>query len=299
MITENQETSDVLHKFHFLNAPVRGIWVRLANVWRDACRHNDYPRPVMELLGQMMAVTTMVANNLREEPSLMLQAVGSGPVKLAFAECKEHKFIRSIARIDEDHPERVYGKHSFKDLVGDGKLALTVILKNGSSYQGMVAMDSDSLLINLESYFETSEQLATRLKVVANEDSVTGCLLQLLPSQTENYELDEVVDQTHWERITKRLNESDDEQLASQKTTQYLRGMYPREEIYLDNPIQLSFRCSCSRERSEGTLRTLSQAELEEMLTSDNLVTVSCEFCGKTYDFDRMSLRGVIPNGVN
>ena len=160
-------------------------------------------------------------------------------------------------------------------------------------------MESESLLINLETYFETSEQLDTRLKVVASEDAVTGCLLQLLPSQTQNDEIEEDINQTHWERITNRLSESDDEHLASQKTTQYLRGMYPREEIYLDNPIELAFRCSCSRERSENAIRTLSQAELDEMLTNDNHVTVACEFCGKTYEFDRMSLRNVIPNGIN
>ena len=286
----NSATADKLHKFHFLDAPVRGIWVRLQSSWQDACNHRGYPQPVLDLLGQMMAVTTMVANNVREEPSIVLQAVGSGPVKLAFAECREHKFVRSIAKIDEDDPDSVFEKHTFRDLLGTGQLALTMLLKNGSTYQGRVELDSDNLLINLENYFKNSEQLATHLKVSCREGTVTGCLLQLLPSQ--NTTDDELIqwDEIRWQQISSLFKGQSGEPREDQDTQQYLRDLYPHERIYLDEAIDLSFKCTCSRERGERAIRLLTVAELEEILATEKVVTVSCEFCGKTYLFDRMTV---------
>ena len=286
-------STDILHKFHFLDAPVRGIWVRLHHVWSDACVNQDYPQPVLDMLGQMMAVTSMVANNVREEPSIILQAVGSGPLKLAFAECREHSLLRCIARVDEDNPEQIFAKHGIRQLLGEGQMALTMVLKNGSTYQGLVALDSDDLLVNLESYFRTSEQLATCLRVVCENDTVTGSLLQLLPSEKPDDEDVKNADLQRWKMISScfnRIQNSPSEELDVQ---QYLRKLFPKESIYLDNPIDLAFSCTCSRTRSENALTTLSREEIEEMLATENLVTVSCDFCGRNYEFDRTDLERV------
>ena len=297
--TMTEVSSDILHKFHFVNAPVRGIWVRLEKVWHDACHYGDYPRPVQDLLGQMLAVTALVANNVKQEPAVVLQAVGSGPVKLAFSECREHRFLRAIARIDEDHPETIFGKHSFRELMGEGKLAISIRLKNGSTYQGLVSMDSKSLLINLENYFKNSEQLETKLKVVCDESVVTGCLLQLLPSQNVKDEERLAFDNLSWHRITRSFIEAPKEDLIEQGIADFLRRRYPRHSIYLDDPDDLVFKCTCSYERSEAAVRALSEEEVEELLAEDGAVNINCEFCGKAYQFDRFSLDSVLTKGIN
>jgi len=241
----------------------------------------------------------MVANNVKEEPSIILQAVGSGPVKLAFAECREHRLIRSIARVDEENPELVYEKQGFRELVGDGQLALTMLLTNNSTYQGLVSLESNDLLINLENYFKTSEQLATRLKVESEGDVLTGCLLQLLPPQNVDDEEVRELDQLRWNQISTAFKTVDGLTAHGRGVKEYLQKLYPNETIYLDDAIDLSFHCTCSKERSENAMRTLSHAELESMFAEQELVTVSCEFCGETYEFDKFDVESLAPSNLN
>src|SRR5262249_10146656 len=71
---------------------------------------------------------------------------------------------------------------SFRQLVGEnGRVIVTIEGDSGMRYQGIVPLDGDSLAECLESYFASSEQLPTRLRLAANEDRTVGLLLQKLP----------------------------------------------------------------------------------------------------------------------
>jgi molecular chaperone Hsp33 len=47
----------------------------------------------------------------------------------------------------------------------------------------------------------------------------------------------------------------------------------------------LAAQCRCSRERIQGYLHRFGAEELKEMRESDGGVTVTCEFCSRTYRF--------------
>ena len=72
---------------------------------------------------------------------------------------------------------------SFRELVGEnGRVIVTIEGgDNGMRYQGIVPLDGDSLAECLESYFASSEQLPTRLRLAANGERTVGLLLQKLP----------------------------------------------------------------------------------------------------------------------
>ena len=52
-------STDLLHRFSFTDAPIRGQWVRLDEVLREICTQQPYPAVVRRLLGQMLAAVAM------------------------------------------------------------------------------------------------------------------------------------------------------------------------------------------------------------------------------------------------
>ena len=57
---------------------------------------------------------------------------------------------------------------------------------------------------------------------------------------------------------------------------------------------EIGFNCDCSRERFEAALVTLGKEELKAMKDEDHGAEITCQFCGKTYNFTENDLEGLI-----
>ncbi len=75
-------------------------------------------------------------------------------------------------------------------------------------------------------------------------------------------------------------------ELLSLDTPEILRRLFHAEDVRLFEAERISFRCSCSRDRSKDMLRALGHGEIEQVLEEHGTVTVTCEFCGIEYNFD-------------
>ena len=71
---------DQLQKFMFSAAPVRGEIVSLRNTWQEVLARRQYPAPVRDVLGEMMAACALLSANLKFDGTLIMQwgPVGSG-----------------------------------------------------------------------------------------------------------------------------------------------------------------------------------------------------------------------------
>jgi molecular chaperone Hsp33 len=58
------------------------------------------------------------------------------------------------------------------------------------------------------------------------------------------------------------------------------------------DPVPLTAKCRCSRERIKDFLNTLSSDEIESLLEKGHL-KMTCEFCNHIYEFDRQDLMTV------
>ncbi len=68
---------------------------------------------------------------------------------------------------------------SFRELVGDGRFVITIVPTDAKqTYQGIVALEGDSVSAVLEHYMATSEQLETRCGWRADDAAGGGMLLQ-------------------------------------------------------------------------------------------------------------------------
>ena len=57
---------------------------------------------------------------------------------------------------------------------------------------------------------------------------------------------------------------------------------------------EVSFACSCSKEKIERALISIGPKDIREMIQEGRPVDVSCQFCAKQYRFDMDDLRRIL-----
>jgi molecular chaperone Hsp33 len=265
---------DTLRRFIFEELPVQGRHVHLDASWRAALERQDYPASVRALLGETMAAAALLSATLKFDGSITLQIQGTGPVHLLVVQCTSGLNLRGLARWNGD-----LASLSFREMVGDGRLVMTIEQQDKTErYQSIVPLEGETLSASLESYFARSEQLATRLWLTAGDGSAAGMLLQLLP--------DRQTDADAWQHVTVLTDTLKQAELAGLSAQEILHRLYNEDDVRLFEGAPVAFRCQCSRERIEHTLRGLGHAEVHSILEERGSVDVDCEFCGKRYSFD-------------
>jgi len=290
-------SNDVIHRFSFADAPIRGQWVRLSGTLADAYQRQSYPEPAQRLLAEMLAAVSLMADGIKFEGRVALQARGQAAVTTALAECRERSLLRGIVRWNDaaaDPGDETAGalgtEPALSNLLGDGQMAITLTpdAEGAQAYQGVVSLEDDSLARNLEQYFANSEQLPTRLFIAFAGESVTGMLLQRLPVADLATELTLDLHDDAWREIELKAETVTPEELAGLPVAELLRRLFHENTVTMHPPRSLEFACTCSRERAERMLQALPKSEILELLETQGMVDVTCEVCGARYEYDKV-----------
>lgn len=274
------QASDQFRKFLFEHSQVRGAWVHLTDSYGDILSQTDYPQPVARLLGEALVASVLMSSTLKFSGTLSLQANGDGPVTTLLAECSHDRYVRGIARHEE---ATATSEGNLNDLLGQGRMAITITPEKGQRYQGVVPREADSLAGALEEYFQRSEQLATRLFLFADGDHCAGLLIQRLPGATgEDNEL--------WERVEHLAATISEQELLELDSETVLHRLFHEEEVRLFGREPVAFRCSCSRERTLAALQSIGQDECYSILEEQGTIEMDCQFCHATYRFQRIDI---------
>jgi molecular chaperone Hsp33 len=271
--------SDQLYRYLFEHYQVRGELVQLDQTFRQMVAAQTYPEPVRQLLGELLVATSLLTATLKFEGTITVQLQGDGPVRLAVINGDHLQQLRGVARWEGEMP----AEPTLKALVGDGQLIITISPEEGERYQGIVALESDSLARSLESYFAQSEQLATRIwiRTGGSHESplAAGMLLQTLPASSEEHS-------NEFEHLGTLTDTIKDEELFTLPAEEILHRLYHEEEVRLFEPQNIRFLCTCSRQRCEQALLQLGQVEVEAMIQEQGKVDMHCDYCGTHYEFD-------------
>jgi molecular chaperone Hsp33 len=296
--------TDELHKFLFEGLPVRGMFVRLSDSWREVqARHAQqgvYPPAVNALLGEMAAAATLMQANIKFDGALILQVFGDGPVKLAVAEAQPDLSFRATAKVVGEVAAQAQ-LAAMVNVHGKGRCAITLDPKDKSGgaqpYQGIVALHGDdgaplqAIAQVLEHYMLQSEQLDTRLMLAANENVASGLLIQRLPVEGEGnleraHREDEIGLNEAFNRIAHLASTVTQEELLGLDAETLLRRLFWEETVRRFEPLAPRFACTCSRERVRGMLRGLGREEVDGIVAERGTVEIGCDFCGAQYRFD-------------
>jgi molecular chaperone Hsp33 len=195
--------------------------------------------------------------------------------------------LRGLARWHEDQP---LAGNRLDQLLGAGRLVLTLQNDDAEPYQGIVGLKGDNLAEAIENYFNRSEQLATRLWLAADGERAVGLFLQELPSFGDSQE--------DWQRISLLAGTVTERELLLLPGEELLYRLFSEEAVRLFEPEPVSFRCTCSRERVESVLRSMGREELEEGLQQQGELDVNCEFCNRRYRFDAVDVQALLAVGI-
>lgn len=278
---------DTLLRFIFDTTDIRGEWVQLEQSYQQTLDNHHYPPGVRRLIGQFLAAASLLGATLKFEGSITLQARSDGEVPLIMAEATSDRCLRAIVRgaagaISDE----------FSRLIGAGTLALTIDPVGGQRYQGIVALDGDSLASCLEAYFLQSEQLPTRIWLSADDRRAAGFLLQELPSRS-----DAAQRHSQWQHLLVLAGTLTDAELLTLPGEQLLHRLFHQESLRLLGCDSWRFQCSCSRARSEAMLAALGRDQLLEIVTEQGQISVNCEFCNQNYLFTPAQIDALVGAG--
>jgi molecular chaperone Hsp33 len=268
--------TDRLVAFSFDDAPVRGRLVNLTDTWTRIRARQPHTAADQRLLGEMVAIVAMLSHGIKFDGSVMLQISGQRARVNAVAECVDRTQLRAMlhsASVPLAERER------FGAGAAEGRLAITLRPHRGETYQGIVAIDAGSLVGAVEDYFASSEQLPTRIWVVAEPHSVAGLLLQRMPDETDD-------EDDTWRRLQRQAGAVSDRELLELPPPHLLARLFGTEQVRMQPAIALRFGCSCSAARAASMLQLLGRSEVESIVASEGDVTVTCEFCGSVYHYD-------------
>jgi molecular chaperone Hsp33 len=293
MTTETSK--DILQKFIFDNAAVRGELVEISNAWREIQSRHAYPRAVRALLGEMVAAAALLSANLKFNGSIVMQIHGDGLVKLLVVECDANLRMRATAKLrdgaevpDDASVAQLLNQH------GRGRFVITLDpqdkVPGQQPYQGVVPLVGEDIATIIENYMLRSEQMDTKLWLAADENVARGLLLQKLPRNSavegQVEQASEEEDLETWTRAVMLGQTLKQEDLLTADVETLLKRLFWEETIRVFDPLHPEFHCTCSREKVANMLKMLGQQEVESALHDLGELGINCDFCGKHYGFD-------------
>lgn len=266
---------DYFRPFLFEHLDIRGAFVQLEESWRALQAGRSYPEPVRSLLGEMAAVTVLIAANLKQPGRMTFQLKGGGPVSLLVLDCDRELRIRGMARCREGiEPAPV------PELLGHGRLALTLDVPGMRlPYQSLVPLDGASIAGIFEHYLARSEQQPARLILAASAEVAAGLFLQKLPGA-------DVKDADGWNRVTRLADTLRREELLGLPTVKLLTRIFPEEDIRIYDPRPVAHHCPEDWDKVHRMLRALGRAECVAMLRDKGEIRILDEICNREYVLD-------------
>lgn len=305
---ENEADDDVVLPFRTDRSGVIGRLVRLGPAIDTILSHHDAPVPVSQTLGEAVALTALLGTSLKFDGKLTVQTKTDGIVDFLVVNFESPGRVRGYVRYDKTKLGPETGSVEPGALMGNGLLAITIDPGDEMErYQGVVELKGDNLAEAALTYFRQSEQLPSFLRLavarhfIGGENDAPGqwrwraggLLIQNLartggkPSAEIDDDLLLGEDDDDWNRTQILAETVEDHELLDPTLSpeRLLYRLFHEEGVRALPRTPVQSYCRCSRERVEAFLRSFGSDQLVDMREDDGAISVTCEFCTKTYRF--------------
>ncbi len=276
---------DQLARFWLNDSPARGVVARLDESIMRALRDHDYPAPVRTVLREMAGAAVLLASNLKQPATIVLQAQGDGDVPLFCVEATQALSFRAYANVRES--ARISADATLPQMLdrnNNGRVVLTIDPDVGQMYQSIVALEYASVAENLQSYLTNSQQTDTRLWLREDGEALEACLLERLPEHAS------VEDSRAWDNVVALMEATFAQPFMPFPYSEWLNFTFASEDVRLHPAQAVSFSCPCSIDRVHNALKLVGAEELMPIADETGTIETRCEFCGQRYSVDRATL---------
>ena len=276
--------ADIRTRFIFDDMPVRGLHVRLENVWKHIIGQKHYPAAIRRALGELLAAGALLSGNLKTDGTLIVQVQGQGRLKMLVVEATSDQTVRATARWDETAD--INDDESLTDLLGSNSVfVLTLQPKDAEPWQGVVPLEGSSIAQMLINYTKRSEQLDTQIVLASSDDACGGLLVQRLP-ETEP-------DAASWEHVSTLVQTLTPEELTGLDAQHVLYRLFHETPPRVFDPENIEFACTCSRGKVSDMLLMLGGEEVGGVVAEQGSIQIDCDFCHAKYVFDETDVNAL------
>lgn len=252
------------------------------NLVQEAATRHHTSHLASAALGRAMNGALLLAATMKDNERITLRLKGDGPIGEVVADA-EGTHVRGYVGDPDVFLPLKNGKLDVGGAIGAGNIIVTRYLQNSEPFTGYAELIDGEIASDLTNYLYTSEQTpsSVALGVLVNKEgqviAAGGYFIQAMPGCAEETlaQLKENISLTPYVTQLLELGYTPEKMIET-----IARGL----DVTIQESIELSYKCRCSREKILGALATLGQEDISAM-SQDEETEVHCQFCNETYKF--------------
>lgn len=252
------------------------------NLVQEAATRHHTSHLASAALGRAMNGALLLAATMKDNERIALRLKGDGPIGEVVVDA-EGTHVRGYVGDPDVFLPLKNGKLDVGGAIGAGNIIVTRYLQNAEPFTGYAELVDGEIASDLTNYLYTSEQTpsSVALGVLVNKEGQViasgGYFIQAMPGCAEETlaQLEENISLTPYVTQLLELGYTPEKMIET-----IARGL----DVTIQESIELSYKCRCSREKILGALATLGQEDISAM-SQDEETEVHCQFCNETYKF--------------
>lgn len=252
------------------------------NLVQEAATRHHTSHLASAALGRAMNGALLLAATMKDNERIALRLKGDGPIGEVVADA-EGTHVRGYVGDPDVFLPLKNDKLDVGGAIGAGNIIVTRYLQNAEPFTGYAELVDGEIASDLTNYLYTSEQTpsSVALGVLVNKEGQViasgGYFIQAMPGCAEETlaQLEENISLTPYVTQLLELGYTPEKMIET-----IARGL----DVTIQESIELSYKCRCSREKILGALATLGQEDISAM-SQDEETEVHCQFCNETYKF--------------
>ena len=283
---------DYLQKAYCMNQTVRIYAAITTNLCQEAQQiHNLWPSSAAAM-SRVLTISSIMSCTYKSNEFLNIKVLGDGPIGQMTVEATDGK-VRGFCHNPGIYLQYNNGAIAVKEAVGtSGMIEVVKDIHMRAPFSSTSEIISGEIAEDFTYYFAKSEQIPSSVGLgeifdeKGNIKVAGGFLIQVMPGCKDEY-------------IRKLENK-----LANLKScaTMIAEG-YTAEDIIneitdgdyqLLETKELSYECSCNKERFRRGLKSIGKDELKAIIEEDHQASITCNFCNSTYLFNENELKEIL-----
>jgi len=264
---------DRLIRFLLPGAQARGALIRADNIVEDAATIHGLQGKPAELFGQTLIASILLLSVSKGGMRQVLQLDARpdqphAPVRRILSEARLG-MVRGFLNWGEAGMQGGANESGVSRWMGS-PVRTTVVrdLGIGQPYISTIEHDSDFMADHILHFLTQSAQIQSDVVLHGN----VGLLLEAMPGS----------DQDHWFRAIEAVAAISNEAITDAPPEQLL-SRFDALECKVVGEDEYTYRCNCQPESMALALHSIPHDQLEEMADESRQVTLTCQYCNKTY----------------